>query len=144
MRAATRLRLPLVIAAGLFAFTCLLSSASAGGSTGDTTYAQVVTANHPVGWWRLGETTGGYADSSGRTPAHPGALQQTPRSTFTRGETDCPPFSDSDGCINMTAPPKWALDGLDQSWIYVPPVYPADYSNPAFNFGARRPAPVLV
>lgn len=134
MRAARRLRLPLAIAAGLFVFACLLSSASAEGSSADGGYAAAVMASQPVGWWRLGETTGGYADSSGRTAAHPAQLQ-APRSTFIRGETDCPPFPDSDGCINMTAAPKWALDPLDQSWVYVP----AGYGDPTFDFGGQRP-----
>jgi len=45
MRAATRLRLPLAIAAGLFAFSCLLTSAAAdSGQAADNGYAQLVLA----------------------------------------------------------------------------------------------------
>ena len=135
MRAATLLRLLLAIAVGVFVFTCLLSSASAGASPADDGYAPAVMASQPVGLWRLGETTGGYADSSGRTPAHPGVLRQTPRSTFSRGEIDCPSFTDIDGCINMTAPPQsWPMFASppNQSSVFVPA------NDSTFYFGGRR------
>jgi RHS repeat-associated protein len=35
----------------------------------------------------------------------------------------------------MTAAPKWALEGVDQSWIYVP----AGSGDPTFDFGGRHP-----